>query len=215
MKMKIFVQVCFVFVIVVFIVGVVYVVDIVKIGFIIDMLGFYVDIDGQGGFEVICMVVVDFGGKVFGKLIEVVYVDYQNKVDIVVLKVCEWMDCGGFDLLVGGMNLVIVLLMNQVVVEKKKVYINIGVGVDMLINEQCMLYMVYYVYDMMVFVKGIGLVVVKQGGKSWFFLMVDYVFGKVFEKNMLDVVKVNGGQVFGVVCYLLFVLDFLLFLLQV
>jgi len=48
----------------------------VKIGFVTDMSGLYADIDGQGGLEAIRMAVADFGGKVNGKPIEVVYADH-------------------------------------------------------------------------------------------------------------------------------------------
>ncbi len=54
----------------------------VKIGFITDFSGLYADIDGQGGLEAIKMAIADFGGKVNGKNIELVYADHQNKADI-------------------------------------------------------------------------------------------------------------------------------------
>lgn len=81
------------------------------------------------------MAVADFGGKVLGKPIEVVYADHQNKADIAASKAREWMDRGGLDLLVGGTNSATALSMNQVAAEKKKVYINIGAGADTLTNE--------------------------------------------------------------------------------
>jgi branched-chain amino acid transport system substrate-binding protein len=41
------------------------------------------------------MAVADFGGKVLGKPIEVVYADHQNKADIAASKAREWMDAAG------------------------------------------------------------------------------------------------------------------------
>ncbi|SMG02613.1 ABC transporter substrate-binding protein [Burkholderia singularis] len=188
--------------------------DTVKIGFITDMSGLYADIDGQGGLEAIKMAVADFGGKVNGKPIELVYADHQNKADIAASKAREWIDRGGVDMIVGGTNSATALSTNQVAAEKKKVYINIGAGADTLTNEQCTPYTIHYAYDTMALAKGTGSTVTKRGGKTWFFLTADYAFGKSLEKNTSDVVKANGGQVLGEVRHPLSASDFSSFLLQ-
>ncbi|KWF86230.1 ABC transporter permease [Burkholderia diffusa] len=214
MKMKTLAHACLAIAAATFTAGAAHAADSVKIGFITDMSGLYANIDGQGGLEAIRMAVADFGGKVLGKPIEVVYADHQNKADIAASKAREWMDRGGLDLLVGGTNSATALSMNQVAAEKKKVYINIGAGADTLTNEQCTPYTVHYAYDTMALAKGTGSAVVKQGGKSWFFLTADYAFGKALEKNTSDVVKANGGQVLGAVRHPLSASDFSSFLLQ-
>ncbi|MGS0892823.1 ABC transporter substrate-binding protein [Burkholderia stagnalis] len=214
MKMKILAHACLALATAALTTGAAQAADTVKIGFITDMSGLYADIDGQGGLEAIRMAVADFGGKVLGKPIEVVYADHQNKADIAASKAREWIDRGGLDLLVGGTNSATGLSMNSVAAEKKKVYINIGAGADTLTNEQCTPYTVHYAYDTMALAKGTGSAVVKQGGKSWFFLTADYAFGKALEKNTSDVVKANGGQVLGAVRHPLSASDFSSFLLQ-
>lgn len=186
----------------------------VKIGFITDMSGLYADDDGQGGLTAIKMAIADFGGKVNGKPIEIMYADHQNKADIAASKAREWMDRDGLDMLLGGTNSATALSMNQVANEKKRVYFNTGAGTDALTNEQCTPYTVHYGYDTVALAKGTGLAVVKQGGKSWFFLTADYAFGKSLEKNTADVVKANGGQVLGEVRHPLSASDFSSFLLQ-
>ncbi|NIE66560.1 ABC transporter substrate-binding protein [Burkholderia sp. Ax-1719] len=188
--------------------------DAVKIGFITDMSGLYADDDGQGGLTAIKMAIADFGGKVNGKPIEIVYADHQNKADIAASKAREWMDRDGIDMLLGGTNSATALAMNQVAQEKKRVYFNTGAGTDALTNEQCTPYTVHYGYDTVALARGTGLAVLKQGGKSWFFLTADYAFGKSLEKNTADVVKANGGQVLGEVRHPLSASDFSSFLLQ-
>src|SRR6478735_15609 len=64
----------------------------VKIGFVTDLSGLYADIDGPGGLEAIRMAIADFGGKVNGKPIELVYADHQNKADIAASRAREWID---------------------------------------------------------------------------------------------------------------------------
>ena len=188
--------------------------DAVKIGFITDMSGLYADIDGQGGLEAIRMAVADFGGKVNGKPIQILYADHQNKADIAASRAREWFDRDGVEMLIGGTNSATGLSMNQVAGEKHKVYINIGAGADTMTNEQCTPYTVHYAYDTVALAKGTGSAVTKQGGKTWYFLTADYAFGKALEKATSDVVKANGGQVLGEVRHPLSASDFSSFLLQ-
>jgi branched-chain amino acid transport system substrate-binding protein len=121
--------------------------DAVKIGFITDLSGLYADIDGQGGLEAIRMAIADFGGKVNGKPITLVYADHQNKADIAASRAREWFDRDGVDMLIGGTNSATGLSMNTVAGEKHKVYINVGAGADTLTNEQCTPYTIHYAYD--------------------------------------------------------------------
>jgi branched-chain amino acid transport system substrate-binding protein len=186
----------------------------VKIGFVTDFSGLYADIDGQGGLEAIRMAIADFGGKVNGKPIELVYADHQNKADIAASRVREWIDRDGVNAIIGGTNSATALSSAQVTAEKKTPYINIGAGADNLTNEQCSPYTVHYAYDTMALAKGTGSAVTKQGGKTWYFLTADYAFGKALEKNTADVVKANGGQVLGEVRHPLSASDFSSFLLQ-
>jgi branched-chain amino acid transport system substrate-binding protein len=188
--------------------------DAVKIGFITDMSGLYADIDGQGGLEAIRMAVADFGGKVNGKPIQILYADHQNKADIAASRAREWFDREGVEAVIGGTNSATALSTNQVAGEKHKVYINIGAGADTLTNEQCTPYTVHYAYDTTAQAKGTGSAITKQGGKTWYFLTADYAFGKALEKATADVVKANGGQVLGEVRHPLSASDFSSFLLQ-
>ncbi|CAB3760667.1 ABC transporter substrate-binding protein [Paraburkholderia solisilvae] len=188
--------------------------DAVKIGFITDFSGLYADIDGQGGLEAIRMAVADFGGKVNGKPIQILYTDHQNKADIAASRAREWFDREGVEAVIGGTNSATALSTNQVAGEKHKVYINIGAGADTLTNEQCTPYTVHYAYDTTAQAKGTGSAITKQGGKTWYFLTADYAFGKALEKATADVVKANGGQVLGEVRHPLSASDFSSFLLQ-
>ena len=188
--------------------------DVVKIGFITDVSGLYSDIDGQGGAEAIKMAIADFGGTVNGKKIEVVTADHQNKADIAASKAREWFDREGVDVLIGGTNSGTNLAMAKVASEKKKPFISIGAGTARLTNEECSPYTVHYAYDTVALAKGTGGAVVKQGGKSWYFLTADYAFGQSLESDTTAVVKASGGQVMGAVKHPLSASDFSSFLLQ-
>ncbi len=188
--------------------------DVVKIGLITDLSGVYIDIDGQGGIEAIKMAIADFGGSVNGKKIELITADHQNKADIAASKAREWFDQQGVDMLIGGTNSGTSLAMAKVAGEKKKTFIAVGGATARLTNEECTPYTIHYAYDTVALAKGTGSAIVKNGGKSWYFLTADYAFGASLEKDTSDIVKANGGTVVGAVKHPLGASDFSSFMLQ-
>ena len=188
--------------------------DKVKIGFITDMSSLYSDVDGKNGALAIQMAIDDFGGKVNGKPIELLTADHQNKADIAGTKAREWIDTQGLTMLFGGTNSGTALAMAGVAKEKKRVFFVNGAGGSALTNEQCSPYTVHYAYDTVALARGTGSAVVKDGGKSWFFLTADYAFGHALERDTMAVVKAAGGEVKGQVRAPLGASDFSSFLLQ-
>ena len=188
--------------------------DTIKIGYITDLSGLYADIDGPGGLEAIRMAIADFGGKVLGKPIELLYADHQNKPDIAASRAREWFDRDGVNMIIGGTNSGTALATNQVAGEKHKLYINVGAGADTLTNEQCTPYTIHYAYDTTALSKVSGSAITKAGGKTWFFLTADYAFGKALESAATKVIDANGGKVVGGVRHPLSASDFSSFLLQ-
>lgn len=188
--------------------------DVIRIGFITDMSGVYSDIDGRAGLEAIRMAIADAGGEINGKKIEVVSADHQNKADIASARAREWFDQQKIDVLIGGTNSATSLAMAAVAAEKKRPFIAIGAGASDLTNSQCSPYTVHYAYDTVALARGTGSAVVKDGGKSWFFLTADYAFGHALERDTAAVVKAAGGEVKGTVRAPLGAADFSSFLLQ-
>jgi branched-chain amino acid transport system substrate-binding protein len=188
--------------------------DTIKIGLITDLSGVYSDVDGNGGAEAVKMAIADMGGAINGKKIEFVVADHQNKADIAASKAREWFDQQGVDMLIAGTNSGTSLAMAKVAAEKKKPFIAIGGGTAALTNEQCTPYTVHYAYDTVALARGTGGAMVKQGGKSWYFLTADYAFGQSLERDTSEVIKQAGGTVVGSVKHPLSASDFSSFLLQ-
>jgi len=188
--------------------------DVVRIGIITDMSSVYADIDGQGGIEAIRMAIADMGGKVNGKKIELIYADHQNKPDIAATKAREWFDTQGVDMLIGGTNSGTNLAMAKVAAEKKKPFLSVGAASSALTNDQCTPYTLHWAYDTTALAKGTGGAVVKNGGKTWYFLTADYAFGTQLQADTTKVVEANGGKVVGSVRAPLNASDFSSFLLQ-
>ncbi len=188
--------------------------DVIRIGFITDMSGVYSDIDGKAGLDAIRMAIDDFGGSINGKKIEVVSADHQNKADVASARAREWFDQQKVDVIIAGTNSATSLAMAAVAAEKKKPFIAVGAGASDLTNAQCSPYTVHYAYDTVALARGTGSAVVKDGGKSWFFLTADYAFGHALERDTMAVVKAAGGEVKGQVRAPLGASDFSSFLLQ-
>ncbi|AZS78203.1 MULTISPECIES: ABC transporter substrate-binding protein [Achromobacter] len=188
--------------------------DVIRIGFITDMSGVYSDIDGKAGLDAIRMAVDEMGGSINGKKIEVVSADHQNKADIASSRAREWFDQQKVDVIIAGTNSATSLAMAAVAAEKKKPFIAIGAGASDLTNAQCSPYTVHYAYDTVALARGTGSAVVKDGGKSWFFLTADYAFGHALERDTIKVVKDAGGEIKGEVRAPLGTADFSSFLLQ-
>ncbi len=188
--------------------------DVIRIGFTSDMSGVYADLDGPRGVEAIRMAIADSGGEINGKKIELFTLDHQNKPDIAASKAREWFDQQKIDMLIGGSNSAVALALANVANEKKKPFIAIGAGSSELTNGQCTPYTVHYAYDTIALARGTASAVVKDGGKSWFFITADYAFGHALENDAAAVVKAKGGEVKGAVRVPLAASDFSSYMLQ-
>ena len=188
--------------------------DVIRIGIISDMSGVYSDVDGPAGVEAIRMAIADMGGQVAGKKIELLTADHQNKADLASSKAREWFDQQNLDMLIGGTNSATNLAMAGVAAEKKKPFISIGSATSDMTGSACTPYTVHYAYDTVALARGTGGAVVKDGGKSWYFLTADYAFGHALERDTSTVVKAAGGEIKGSVRAPLATSDFSSFLLQ-
>lgn len=189
--------------------------DVVKIGVLTDMSGLYADYGGPGALAAARLAVQDFGGKIFGKNIEVVSADHQNKPDIAKNVTQQWFDRDGVDMTVENLNSSVALAVQALGKEKNKITIVTGAATSRLTNEDCAPATgIHYLMDTIALANVVGKAVVKDGGNSWFFLTADYAFGHSLEKDTGDVVKAAGGRVNGAVRHPLATNDFSSFLLQ-
>ena len=188
--------------------------DVVRIGVLTDMSGIYADLSGKGAVEAVKMAVEDFGGKMFGKPIEVIFADHQNKADVGAAKAREWFDTNGVDLIADLSNSGVALAVAAVAKEKKRHIIVNGSSNMGLTNQVCSPYTVHYAYDAYSLANGTGRTIVEQGGDTWFFLTVDFAFGIGLEQQVSDVVRGAKGRVVGAARHPLATTDFSSYMLQ-
>ena len=171
--------------------------DVVKIGLIEDMSGVYADITGMGAVTGARMAVEDFGGKVLGKPIEVVFADHQNKADIGGAIARRWFDSENVDAILDVASSSPALAALEVAKDKKKIIALSSPGSIRITNDACGPYVIHWAYDSYAIAHSTGTALVKQGNDSWYFIVADYAFGHSLAKDTGDVVNANGGKVVG------------------
>jgi len=189
--------------------------NVVKIGVLTDLSGAYSDLAGSGAVEATKMAVEDFKAKEKPSFaIEIVSADHQNKGDISSNKAREWFDRDKVDVVTELVTTSTALAVMKVAKEKNKIALISGAASTRITNEDCNDVTVHWTYDTYAVANGTAKAVVKQGGKSWFFLTADYAFGHSLEKDASDVVIANGGKVLGSVRHPFPGTDFSSFLLK-
>ena len=188
--------------------------DVVKIGVLTDMSSLYADATGKGSVAAVQMAVADYGGKVKGKPVEVVYADHQNKPDVGISVARNWYDNEKVDAIFDVPTSSVALPISALTREKNKININSGGGSSDITGVACSPNTIHWTYDTYALSNVAGKAMVKAGEDTWFFVTADYAFGQALERDAANVVKENGGKVLGDVRAPLNSSDFSSFLLQ-
>jgi branched-chain amino acid transport system substrate-binding protein len=186
----------------------------VKIGVVSDLSGPYSAQGGNGTVRAVEMAVRDFGGKVLGKPIEVVSVDYGGAVDHAATKTREWFDSDNVDAVVESTDSAAAIAMGKIAAQKKKLIIYASAGTTVLTNAECSPYSIQYTYNAYALSNSVARAVTQGGNKSWYFITLDRAAGTSFEQVAANAVKAAGGEVVGSVRHPLNASDFASFLLR-
>src|SRR5581483_6625760 len=188
--------------------------NVIKIGVLSDMSSLYTDLAGAGSVVAAKMAVEDSGIEKRGIKVEIVSADHQNKPDVGSAIARRWYDEEHVDVIVDVPNSGVALAVSEITKEKGKAFLASGPASSDLTGKACTPNTVHWTYDTWMLAHGTGSAIVKQGGKTWFFLTADYAFGHALERDTEEVVMKNGGKVLGKVRHLLNAQDFSSFLLQ-
>ncbi len=171
--------------------------DVVKIGVLNDQSGLYADVSGPGGTLAAKMAAEDFGGKVLGKPIEVIFADHQNKPDVGSSIANQWIDTEKVDAILDVPTSSVALAIQEITKNKNRVHINSGAASSDLTGPKCSPTAVHYTYDTYALANGTGSAIVKEGGDTWFFITADYAFGHALERDTTTAIQAAGGKVLG------------------
>jgi branched-chain amino acid transport system substrate-binding protein len=160
------------------------------------------------------MAVEDFKPDSHNMKVEVLSADHQNKPDIGAAIARRWFDVDHVNAIADVPNSGVALAVSNVTREKNAVFLVSGAADSDLTDKQCSPNTVHWTYDTWALAHGTGGAIVRQGGKTWFFITADYAFGHALERDTAAVVKAAGGQVLGAVRHPLNTSDFSSYLLQ-
>lgn len=188
--------------------------EVVRIGVLTDLSSWGRDNAGPGSVEAVNMAVEEFGPTVAGRKIEVISADHQEKPDLALEIAREWLDNGKVDVIADVQNSTIATAIHNLVREKNRVVLLTAPGSSLITDKICSPNTVHFTYDTYALAKVAGTEIVKDGGKSWFFLTADYAFGHQLQQDATRFVKEAGGTVLGAVRHPTGTFDFSSFLLQ-
>jgi branched-chain amino acid transport system substrate-binding protein len=187
---------------------------VLRVGIITDMSGQYADGNGPGSVISAQMAAEEIGGTVAGRRIEIISADHQNKPDVAVGIVRNWIDNGNVDVIAEGVTSSVALAIQNLTRERKKLFLISGSGSSDLTGKQCSPTSVQWTYDTYASSNATAKAVVARGGTPWFFLTADYAFGQALERDATKAVVASGGKVLGAVRHPFNTADFSSFLLQ-
>ena len=187
----------------------------VRIGVMNDMSGPFSQVTGKGGLVAAQMAAEDFGGTVRGARIEVSGGDHQNKPDIAANLARSWLQrrtgltpssrcrCSSATIAV-----------QTVAAKMGKAFLITGGAISDFTGKFCSTTSVHWADDSRALTASNTRPVVESGGRRWFFITSDFVFGRTLETQASEVVTRAGGQVLGSVRHPLGTTDFSSFLMS-
>lgn len=186
----------------------------VKLGVLTDMSGPFSDLSGRGSVEAAKLAADEFGSKVLGQPIEVVFADHQQKPEIGLAIARKWLDEEKVDVILDVPNSGIALAVNSLVKEKNRIAIYASAATDRLTEDSCNGHGLHWPTDTYAQTQGAARALIQQGIDTWFLLVADYAYGHSMEAAMRNAVTQNGGKIVGGVRHPLATLDFSSYLLQ-
>lgn len=188
--------------------------NVVKIGVMDGLSGPYADLQGMGDVVAARMAIKDFGGQVLGKPIELVFGDLQHKVDVGMSLARRWYDVENVDAIFGLGDSAVALAVQGLTQQKDRINVVIAAGSPALTGANCSPNGIHWTYDNYAIPRATTLAVIKDKGKSWYFITADYAFGHSLEASTSAAVKAAGGTIVGAVRVPMNNADFSSFILQ-
>jgi branched-chain amino acid transport system substrate-binding protein len=185
-----------------------------RIGVLNDQSGPFADLSGLGSVEAARLAVKDHGGRANGAAVELIAADHQNKPDIGTGILRKWLDVDNVQAVFDLGNSAISLAAQQIMRERNRIIVHSTSATSDLTGSACSPVGFHWVYDTYSNSAGIAKALLGQGLDTWFFITVDYAFGKSMEGVARPAIEGAGGKVVGAVRHPLNTSDFSSYLLQ-
>jgi branched-chain amino acid transport system substrate-binding protein len=170
--------------------------DKLTIGVLTDAAGPYADSGGPGNLAAARMAAADFGGTVLGRTVELIMGDTQNKPDVASAVARKWYDEGVAAITDLPVTPVALAVLN-VAKEKQRTVMITASAISEFTSKFCAPISTHWADDTHAMTTGTAKQVVEKGGRSWFFVTVDFTFGHQLQAAATKVIEANGGKVLG------------------
>ncbi len=168
----------------------------VRIGVLTDETGPYADSGGAGSVAAARMAVQDAGATVLGKPVEIVHADTQNKPDVAGTVARQWYDTG-VDAIIDLPVTPVAAAVQQVAREKGRTVMITAAAVTEFTSKSCSPVSSHWADDTHALTAGTGRVLTSLGGRTWFFITVDFSFGAALQAAATGNIEAAGGRVTG------------------
>ena len=171
-----------------------------KVAMLSDMSGMVVDLSGPGSLTSARMAIEDYGGKVLGRPVELVVGDHLNKPDVGVPQARSFYDNGVRAIFDIGISTV-ALGVQTVAREKDGLVVFVSSSSSDLTGRACSPNGISWTYDNYSQSQGVVRELLRENAKTWFFLTVDYAYGRNVLRDTTKMVEAGGGKVVGSVLH--------------
>jgi len=171
----------------------------IRIGVLNDMSGPYADLSGKGSVVAAQMAADDFAAEASpgAPKVEILSADHQNKADVGASIARSWVDKDGVAAVVDVPNSAVALAVNRVMRDKDRAFLASSTATSDLTGPQCAPTTVQWTFDTWALANGTARALVRQGGKTWFFIGSDYALGAALIRDASAVIAAGGGSVLG------------------
>lgn len=168
----------------------------VRIGVLTDEAGPYASSGGAGSVAAARMAVQDFGATVLGRPVEIIRADTQNKPDVAGSIARGWYD-GGVDAITDLPVTPVAAAVQQVARDKLRTVLITGAAVTEFTSKTCAPVSSHWADDTHALAAGTAKVLTEAGGKTWYFVTVNFSFGEALQAEATRVIAAAGGTVLG------------------
>ncbi len=169
----------------------------VRIGVLTDESGPYADSGGPGSVLAARLAAADFGPTVLGRPIEILHADTLNKPDVAGALARKWYDADGVDAIADLPVTPIALTVQQAARERGRTVMITGAAITDFTQKLCAPVSTHWADDTHAMTTGTAGAMLRQGGSTWFFITVDFSFGRAVEAGAKSVIEAGGGRVLG------------------
>lgn len=180
----------------------------IRIGVISDQAGPYRGTGGPGSVAGARLAVRDFGGAVLGRPVEVLVGDHQNKPDIGVAIVRQWLDSDGVHAVTDGGSSAVGIAIQELTRARNRLFLITGSTSTVFTGAQCSPTGFQWMTDTYSTASAAVGAELDRGHKTFFQMTVDYAYGHDLDKYSTATIEARGGKVLGRTTFPLGTADF-------